>query len=75
MGDKKGDRTTRQLMRPESMNASLEIQQVLKIPIKYVHVIRNPYDNIATTLLRALDKRTEASQGVKVTNLLSFSGF
>ena len=58
-------------MSPESMNASLEIQRALKILIKYVHVIRNPYDNIATMLLRALDKRTEASQGVKVTNLLS----
>ena len=72
MGDKKGDRTTRQLMSPESMNASLEIQRALKIPIKYVHVIRNPHDNIATMLIRALDKRTDSRQGVKVTNLLSF---
>ena len=65
MGAKKGGKTTRQL-KLQGMKVLNEIQQVLKIPIKYIHVIRNPYDNISTMLLRALDKRTAASNGAKV---------
>jgi len=72
MGAKKGGKTTRQLIKPESMEMLKEIQRILKIPVKYVHVIRNPYDNIATMLLRAVNKRTAASQGEKVANFLSF---
>lgn len=67
MGAKKGGKTTRRLTaKLQGMKVLKEIQQVLKIPIKYIHVIRNPYDNIATMLLRALDKRTAASNGAKV---------
>ena len=75
MGAKKGDKTTRQL-KLQGMKVLNEIQQVLKIPIKYIHVIRNPYDNISTMLLRALDKRTAASNGAKViTVCCSYYGY
>ena len=68
IGDKKGGKTTGQLKKLDNMNALNEIQQVLKpIPMKFLHVIRNPYDNIATMLLRALDKRNDADTGEKVT--------
>ena len=66
MGDKKGGKTTRQLFHKENQEALKQIQQVLKIPLKFVHVIRNPYDNIATMLLRAVNKRNEADTGEKV---------
>ena len=67
MGAKKGGTTTRQLTRKlQGMKVLNEIQQVLKIPIKYIHVIRNPYDNISTMLLRALGVRTATSDGAKV---------
>ena len=77
MGAKKGGTTTRQLTRKlQGMKVLNEIQQVLKIPIKYIHVIRNPYDNISTMLLRALDKRTAASNGAKViTVCCSYYGY
>ena len=49
------------------MNALNEIQQVLKpIPMKFLHVIRNPYDNIATMLVKALNKRNDTDNGKKV---------
>ena len=48
----------------------LQIEKALKIPIKYIHVIRNPYDNIATMLLRKLNKRPEAEKGEKVSDTL-----
>ncbi|XP_068691859.1 uncharacterized protein [Montipora foliosa] len=66
MGDKKGGKTTRQLFHKENQEALKQIQQVLKIPLKFVHVIRNPYDNIATMLLRAVNKRNEADTGEKI---------
>jgi len=69
MGAKKGGQTTRQLFQKENVNAVLQIEKALKIPIKYIHVIRNPYDNIATMLLRKLNKRTEADKGEKVISI------
>ena len=52
------------------MDVLKEIQQVLNIPFKFLHVVRNPFDNIATMLLRTLDKRTNADLGEKVTGYL-----
>ena len=54
-------------MKLQNMNVLKEIQHVLDIPFKFLHVVRNPYDNIATLLLRALDKRGDADVGEKVT--------
>jgi len=34
-----------------------EINQAVQIPMKFIHVIRNPFDNIATLLLRSLNSR------------------
>ena len=56
-----------QLVQSQNMEVFEEIQQVLNIPMKFLHVVRNPFDNIATMLLRALNKRTNATLGEKVT--------
>ena len=69
MGAKNGGITTRPLFKAENRKVEEEMQQVLKIPIKYIHVIRNPYDNIATMVLRALNKKIQAAKGAKVTKL------
>ena len=51
IGDKKG-RTTTDLLayHPESWLKSFNVLKSFNLPIKVVHVIRNPYDNIATAL-------------------------
>ena len=67
IGSKKGGTTTRLLMKPENMEALKQLQQHLDISLKFIHVVRNPYDNIATMLLRALHKRLDADLGEKVT--------
>lgn len=54
------------------MDVLTQLQQYLGVPIKFLHVVRNPYDNIATMLLRALKKREEAEFGEKVTGYLHF---
>lgn len=44
-----------------------EIKQVVQVPIKFIHVTRNPFDNISTMLLRATDTRDAVrEQEVKV---------
>ena len=44
-----------------------EIQKLIKIPLKFIHVIRNPFDNIATKVLQNLDARDNArDQNFKV---------
>jgi len=49
-GDKKGNGTARLLARDPGLVDRLETR--LPVPLQFVHVIRNPYDNIATKALR-----------------------
>lgn len=54
IGDKKGGVTARSLaLYPKEWLNSFNILKSLNLPIKVVYVIRNPYDNIATSLLYA----------------------
>lgn len=46
VGDKKGGRTTVLLRRSPELLASL--RERVQIPLRVIHVVRNPYDNIAT---------------------------
>ena len=44
-----------------------EISQVVQVPMKFIHVHRNSFDNIATIMLRAIGSRDAArEEGVKV---------
>lgn len=70
MGAKKGGHTTRRLMKRENLKVLKEIHQVLKLPMKFLHVIRNPYDNIATMMLRDLKKRPDAGEKINDTDNL-----
>ena len=60
MGDKKATITARKL--EENFAVLEEMEEVLKMPVKFVHVIRNPFDNIATKLLRVFEARTLARE-------------
>ena len=57
IGDKKGTATSQKLTNPRNLKLLDEIQATLKTQLKFIHVIRNPFDNIATKLLRNLDAR------------------
>ena len=52
IGDKKGGRTSQILINPDKVSILEEIRQVVQVPMKFIHVFRNPFDNIATILLR-----------------------
>lgn len=63
IGDKKGTGTSHLLFKSENFHVLEEIQRTLKIPLKFIHVIRNPFDNIATKVLRQLHTRDNARRG------------
>jgi hypothetical protein len=45
-GNKQGEETTRRIQ--ESHRYLERLRKTIKIPIKFIHVVRNPYDNIST---------------------------
>ena len=51
IGDKKGGRTSQILTNPDKVTILEDIRQVVQVPLKFIHVFRNPFDNIATMLL------------------------
>ena len=56
-----------ELMNISRMSLLEEISQVVKVPMKFIHVVRNPFDNIATMMLRFTKSReTVREEGVKV---------
>ena len=57
IGDKKGGHTSEMLTDPSKMSILEEINQVVQVPMKFIHVTRNPFDNIATMMLRTIGKR------------------
>ena len=63
IGDKKGERTTQLLeLNKETL---LNISRTVKLPIKIIHMVRNPFDNIATMVLRKLKIKTSREELMK----------
>ena len=48
------------------LSALDEVKTTVAIPVKYLHVVRNPFDNIATMVLRKLGLRKDAGRKKKV---------
>ena len=57
IGDKQGGNTALALAQLGNLNVLEEIHQVVQVPMKFIHVHRNPFDNIATMMLRAIRAR------------------
>ncbi len=54
IGDKRGGRTSREIYHhPERLD---QLRQTTGIPVKIIHIIRNPFDNIATRARGGNDK-------------------
>lgn len=68
MGDKKGGRTSELLSQdPSRIKDIEEIIKTVGAPVKFIHIVRNPFDNIATMLLRTTGGRDSVrKEGVKV---------
>lgn len=69
IGDKKGYGTTDMLRRsPDKWSRVYNILKSLGVSVKVIHVIRNPYDNIATGALYSLSFKGRSIGAVKKTN-------
>ena len=71
IGDKRGGQASRIFMRgPENFKSMLRnLQAAVSIPIKVIHAIRNPFDNIATAILYdAFDENRTLISEVKQRN-------
>ena len=61
IGDKKGGHTAGILLHERGMNDLQEIMDTVGVPLKFIHIVRNPFDNIATMSLRELKDRETAT--------------
>ena len=69
IGDKKGTGTARALGNPRGLQDLQKLQKTAMVPVKLIHVIRNPFDNIGTVCLRKLKERKPGNQH-KVSEIL-----
>lgn len=62
IGDKKGgDSTSKLRYKPELLNV---LQNKIDVPAKFIHVIRNPYDNISTMYTRSKKKDKKLADSI-----------
>ena len=71
IGDKKGGRTSLLINRdPSSIKQLKQLKEIAKnlgVPMKFIHVVGNPFDNIATMVLRGAGERDNVrEEGAKV---------
>ena len=68
IGDKKGGRTSQLISKDLSSIKQLEeIAKNVGVPMKFIHIVRNPFDNIATMVLRRAGERDNVrEEGAKV---------
>ena len=68
IGDKKAAQASRLLLEPNAMESLKELEKKLGVQLKFIHVMRNPFDNIATMTLRRADVKKRGQQSVKVSS-------
>ena len=62
VGDKHGPLTTKDLSNAEGRAYLDEMQRLLHVSVRFLHVIRHPLDNIATMAVRENHKRSFIEQ-------------
>ena len=67
IGDKAGAFTAQAMLRDNAIDAVHLLEQTAAAKVKFVHVVRNPFDNIATMVLQHRDvKGRNGEHEVKV---------
>ena len=66
IGDKKAAQASRILLETEGMESLKKLEKKLGVQLKFIHVIRNPFDNIATMTLRRADVKKRGQENLKV---------
>ena len=69
IGDKRGDRTIQLFIdHPSKWSSVYNILKSLNVTLKVIHVIRNPYDNIASLIFLSDDKTYSIFKNIKHSN-------
>jgi hypothetical protein len=64
IGDKRGGRTS--LLLTENFSMIEKIRNEIPVPVRFIHVVRNPFDNIVTRVQQGNDVRKEITpEGVR----------
>ena len=66
IGDKKAAQASRILLEAEGMEALKKLERKIGVQLKFIHVIRNPFDNIATMALRRANEKKKGQENLKV---------
>lgn len=66
IGDKKAAQASGILINTEGIDSIKKLEQKLGVQVKFIHVIRNPFDNIATMALRRANERKKGQEILKV---------
>ena len=69
IGDKKAAQASGILINTEGIDSIKKLEQKLGVQVKFIHVIRNPFDNIATMALRRANERKKGQEILKVTTM------
>ena len=71
IGDKKAAQASKILLQSEGREHLRDLERKLGTKLKFIHVVRNPFDNIATLALRkAKLKRNEVQDNLEVGGLI-----
>ena len=69
IGDKQAGKTSEFLS--TAIDILKEIMQTLQVPLRFIHIVRNPFDNIATMTLRETGTREAViEEGMQVRNVV-----
>ena len=70
IGDKKAAQASKILLQSEGREHLRDLERKLGTKLKFIHVVRNPFDNIATLALRKAEVKKN-----KVQDNLEFGGW
>ena len=62
IGDKKGGKTSKFLSTQKHQELTKDVLDEIDLPIRLIHMVRNPYDNIATMTFRSLQILTDKAK-------------
>ena len=66
IGDKKAAHASKIAREAEGVKALKDLEKKLGLQLKFIHVVRNPFDNIATMTLRRANVGKRGQRDLKV---------
>ncbi|KAJ7377632.1 hypothetical protein OS493_027709 [Desmophyllum pertusum] len=74
IGDKKAAQASRILSEPGGMKSLKKLERKLGVQLKFLHVMRNPFDNIATMSLRRADLKKKGQSSLMINDSKTLDG-